>query len=158
MSVQTADFPVRDDLVDTARKITDRWRIWLRDLRDDVDNRSALLASVTQDGQTGSIVSTPFLTDTLVGGLYRVSAFLHVTTVGSVTSSILVTFSFTHKAVACSISTTALTSNLTTSVQAQEFPIVVDPGTPVSWSTTYAANAAASMAYSVTTALSTVNI
>ncbi len=155
---QQADFPVREPIAEkTDLTVTDRWRIWLRNLRADVDKRSSLLANDTKTGQSASLAATPFLTDTLVGGMYRASAFLHVTTVGTVTSSILVTFGFTHNAVACSLPTVALTTNLTTSVHGESFPIVVDAGTPITWATVYASNAPATMVYTVSVALESVN-
>lgn len=157
MTTQNAEFPVREPIVGEGNLVADRWRIWLRNLRQDVNTQSARLAAVVLDGQSASIGTTAFSTPTLPSGQYRVSVFGHVTTVGSVTSSLILSVLFTHKTIACNFPTTALTTNLTTSVVSQTFDFSIDGGSPISYAATYAANAAASMVFSAAWILESLN-
>lgn len=156
MSTQTADFPVREPMTTTGGLIADRWRVWLRNLRQDVNLRTNRLAAIVYDTQSASIGLTAFETDTLTEGQYRVGAFTHVTTPASLNSSLIVTLSFTHKTIACTLPSTALTTNLTTSVQSNEWFVSIDGGSPISYSTTYVSNIAG-MIYSIALTLEQVN-
>ena len=157
MTIQTADFPVREPVTTRNGLVSDRWRIWLRNLRSDVNLSTNRLAAVILDGQTASLALTPFDTDTLPEGQYRVSWFIHITTAGSVSSSLAVSVSVTHKTFVCSRTSTALTTNLTSSIDQNDWTFSIDPGSPISYSTTYAANAANSMAYSIALILEQLN-
>ena len=157
MAFQSPDFPIRDPLVGPQGLITDPWRIWLRNLHQEVGTNPARVAIVTLDAQTGSLATTPYKTASLGPGLYRVNVFTHVTTVGSVSSSLSVTIGFTHKTVACTFQSIALVTNLTTSVQTNVWTFAIDASTPVTYASSYAANAAASMAYSFVAVLESVN-
>ncbi len=115
-------FPFRDAVVDgTAFQITTTWRIWLRNLYLATTTQATRLAAVTLTKQTASIPATPFNTASLSAGSYRVSLFLHVTTPGSISSSLTPSIGFTHAAIPCTLSGPALTTNLTTSVASAPF-------------------------------------
>lgn len=159
MATNFAEFPVREPIAGSLL-ITDRWRIWLRDLLKLIDSNTNKLASFSTPtaGSSASIASTPFNTGALPGGSYQVNAFLHVTTAGTVSSSISASVSYTHKGIALSQTSAALTTNLTTSNQGTPFVFDIDQGTPINYFTTYAANAAASMVYTGTFTLLSVNV
>lgn len=150
-------FPFREPIAGTLT-VTDRWRIWFRDLFVATTQlASSRVAAVALTAQLAAIATTPFTTGSLSGGLYRVSVFTHITTPATVNSSLIVTISFTHNGVACTLAGAALTTNLTTSVQSNVWVIAIDPGTPISYSTTYVSNAAG-MAYALAAAVETVNV
>ncbi len=151
-------FPFREPIADPDRLVTQPWRIWFRDLFVATTQTAAQrIAAVALTGQIAALAVTPFATGSLSGGLYRVSVFTHILTPASVNSSLIVTVSFTHNGVACSMASAALTGNLTTSVQGTTFPIQIDAGTPISYSTTYVSNAAG-MTYALAAALETVSL
>lgn len=148
-------FPFLEPIAGPFR-VTDRWRTWLRDLWVATTQRSAVrVAQVVLTAQVAALATTPFLTGSLSGGLYRVSVFTHITTPASVNSSLTVTVSFTHHGLACSLAGAALATNLTTSVQSNIWTIAIDPGTPISYSTAYVSNAAG-MQYALSAAVETV--
>ncbi len=150
-------FPFREPIAGTE-PVTERWRIWFRDLFVATTQTAAQrLASIALTAQIAALAVTPFATGSLSAGFYRVSVFTHILTPASVNSSLIVTVSFTHHGVACSEATAALTTNLTTSVQSTTFPIQIDAGTPISYSTTYVSNAAG-MSYALVAAVETVNV
>ena len=150
-------FPFRETVVGPDRLITQPWRIWFRDLFVATTQTAAQrLAAVTLTAQIAALAVTPFGTGSLSAGLYRVSVFTHILTPASINSSLTVTVSFTHNGVACSLASAALTGNLTTSVQGTVFPIQIDAGTPISYSTTYVSNAAG-MSYALSAAVETIN-
>ena len=97
--------------------------------------------------QAASIVSTPIPLPSLTAGLYRISIFARITQVGTVSSSLVVTMSATDDGVSYTLPTTALTTNLVTSVTSQTWVMSVDRATPISYSTTYASTGAQAMQY-----------
>lgn len=157
MAVTFAEFPVREPIAGSFL-INDRWRIWLRDLLGVINTNTNKLASVSLDGQTASIVSTPFAAGSLSPGQYQVNAFTHVTAVDPVSSSLSVQVSFTHDTTVLQQTSVAMTGNLVTSNQGTPFVIDIDAGTSVSWSTTYASNTPGAMAYSIALSLLSVNV
>ena len=152
-------FPFREDMtVMAGTTVSQPWQIWFRNLFTTTQAQPTNLATVTQGSQSASVSTTPFQTGSLSGGLYRVNVFAHITTPGSISSSLIITISFTNDGLACSISTPALTTNTSTSVVSQSIPIEIDAGTPVSWSTTYASNSSGSMLYTVAVMLETLSL
>lgn len=152
------NFPFREPIADRF-PVNDRWRIWFRDAFVATSERAASrVADVALPAQSGSLATTPFPTGSLSAGLYRVSVFTRITTVAATSSSLAVTVSFTRGGVACSLSSPALTTNLTSSVQGTAWPIAIDAGTPISYSTTYASVPAGQMKYELIGAVETVNV
>lgn len=149
-------FPFREPIAGKWL-VTDRWRIWLRDLfLATTEQTSKRIASVTIPSGAGAIATTPFPTGSLAGGLYRVSVFAHIVVAATISSSLIITISFTHHGVACALQTDDLNGNLTTSVRSATFPIQIDAGTPISYRATYASSAAG-MQYALAAAVETVN-
>lgn len=150
-------FPFREPIAGSY-PVTDRWRIWFRDLFVATTQQAATrVAQVVLTAQIAALATTPFLTGSLSGGLYRVSVFTHILVPATVTSSLIVTVSFTHHGVACALSSADLNTNLATSVQSNVWTIAIDAGTPISYSASYASNAAG-MQYALVAAVETVNV
>jgi len=112
---------------------------------------------VSLTAQTASIGLTAIPTSSLASGLYRVSYYCRITTAAGVSSSLIVTFSWTDGGVACSVSSTALTGNTTATVGTGTALINIDAASPVSYSTTYASNAAGVMRHSLYITLEEMN-
>lgn len=157
--MNTADFPNREPFLDSNGLVAPRPLVWLRDLRSDVNNTSAIVpgGSITLASKSAAVSTTPFDTAALTAGLYRVSAVTQIITPASINSSVIITFSFTLRTVACSISSPAVTSNDPTKPGVFIAPIAIDGGTPVSYSIAYVSNAAG-MVYSTQIALESVNV
>lgn len=130
------------------------WVQWfLKSLLPRVQSAPTVLKSVTVSGQNTSIGTTALPTGVLASGQYRVSYYARVTAVGSVTSSLTVTIGWTESGIALTFSGSAITSNLTTSVQTGTAMITVDQASAVTYATTYASNAAGTMHYTLTVVL-----
>lgn len=99
--------------------------------------------------QNASIGATPLAQAALPAGLYRVSWYARVTTAAGVSSSLTVTIGWTEGSVALSLSGAALTGNLVTSVQSGMVFLLIDDGSPITYATTYASNAAGAMKYTL---------
>lgn len=155
---QTADFPNRERFLDENGLVAPRPLVWLRDLRQDVNLGSSVVKGgvVALTNKSAAVGTTPFTVGTLATGQYRVSAFAQIITAASVNSSVIVTFSFTRKTVACTLSTTALVSNDPTLPMTFVGMITIDAATPVSYSVAYVSNAAG-MIYNVDLVLEKVN-
>ena len=67
---------------------------------------------VSLTAQGASIGVTAIPTSSLASGLYRVSYYCRITTAAGVSSSLIVTFSFTDGGVACSFASAALTDRV----------------------------------------------
>lgn len=101
----------------------------------------------TSSTQNASIGVTPIPLPPLGSGYYRVSLIARVTQAGTVSSSLIVTISFTQDTIACSFATAALTTNTTASVVTATYLLLIDEDTPISYSTTYASVGATPMNY-----------
>ncbi len=107
--------------------------------------------------QTASIGVTAIPTSSLASGLYRVTYYVRVTTAAAVSSSIIVSFHWTDGGVSCSVASTALTGNTTSTVGTGSALINIDASTPISYSTTYASVGAPAMAYALYLTLEEMN-
>ncbi len=158
MSSALAAPPLQTPLIDDPKLgyITKVWNTYLLALATRIQTSAPLLKALSLTGQTAAIGVTGFGTGTIAAGIYRVSWHARITTVGSISSSVTVTISYTTGGVACTQSGAAITGNLTTTVQSAVILIKADQGTAVSYSTAYASNAAG-MAYALDLALEQVN-
>lgn len=159
-----AEFPVREDIVTGPGpgvklpwRITEKWRVWLRDLLVLIQSIPAVVTTVALTTQSASIGTTAIPTASLAGGLYRVSWYAAITTAAAVNSSLTVTVSWTDGGIAKSLSGAAITGNTTSTVQSQPpLPIHIDANSPVSYSTVYASNVAGTMVYALDVVLEAV--
>lgn len=136
-------------LIDRSGLMTQRWLFYFRDQSDTVAQGPTRVVTAGATNQTASISTTPFSTDALAAGLYRVTWYVRVTTPATTSSSVEVVLSWTDGAIAQSVTGTAVTGNTTTSLSTQSALIHIDQSTPISYATTYASNAANEMAYAL---------
>lgn len=147
-------FPYREALVGENGMVSDRWRIYFRDLDlAQAASQTVVVSPVSLVGQVASIVATPIPTGALAQGLYEVKTFMRITTPGGVTSDLTVRIGFTNGGVACSIPGALLASNTTASVQSNSWPIVIDASSPITYSTVRNSNPAGDMVYTLTVSL-----
>lgn len=112
---------------------------------------------VSLTAQTASIALTAIPTSSLASGLYRATYCVRVTTAAGTSSSISVSFHWTDGGVSCSLASTALTGNLTSTVGSGSALINIDAATPISYSSTYASVGAPVMAYALSITLEEMN-
>jgi hypothetical protein len=157
MSFQTAAPPIKSAISDRQGFLTDEWVNWFSDYVPRLDKAPSRLATVTRTGQSASLAITPFTSGTLAGGLYRVDWYARITTAATTNSSLTVTVLSTESGVSLTQSGAAMTGNTTTTVQSGSALLLIDAGTPISYSTTYASTGATSMAYRLTLLLTRVD-
>lgn len=153
---QAHPFPYREELVGQDRMVSDRWRIYFRDLDlAQAASQTVVVPPISLTLQSASIGATPIPTGALAQGLYVVHTFMRITTPGAVSSSLTVSIGFTNGGVACIAAplAPALTSNTTASVQSNTWPILIDNASPVTYSTVRASNPAGDMVYTLTVSL-----
>lgn len=155
-----ASIPIKDDIAvsgDPQHPLTgklprlvlgDKYIRWLSGLRGEVDARPKRLTQVNLEGQNASLGATPLPIGSVTRGIWRVSSTVRVTTPGGVSSSIQVSLLWTERGVVQIESGAALAGNLTTTREGKTFVIRSDEGTPISYASTYASNAAGIMRYS----------
>lgn len=161
-----SDAPILTEMVDKSRRIT---RVWLDYFVGPAPGSAFALAQGIQaavtlpvaptrlTGQVATIPSTPFPLGTNPGGLFRLSFYARITTPGSVSSSLTVSFSWTDGAVACSVSSAAMTGNTTGSTLSGSTLIQSDASSPIDFSALYA-SVGTPMAFSLAVMLETVPV
>lgn len=148
MALTLDPIPQSDDLIDSNRKMNDRWFRWLSAFVGRVTIGVQKVASLHRAGLSSSLVATTAYTVTQTGIVFLVSWRAGVTTAAGVSSSIAVTISWTNDAgVACSKAFAAQAGNTTGTADGDDVPIRPKSGTPIQYSTTYASNPAAAMQY-----------
>jgi hypothetical protein len=125
------------------------WIQWYGLLTDELDKSAKREASANYSAQTASLATTPFALGAVPPGLYRATFTARITTPGSTSSSLEVTFSWTDGGVAQSVTSSALTGNLTTSVDSGVQILRSDDGTPINYATTYASAGGTPMQYAL---------
>lgn len=142
--------PVREPMLEgLANLLSLRWSTWFRDLRADVDATPIqIVAPVQLTGQTASISTTAFETETLAAGLYSVSWYGQVVTPAGVSSSFQITIAWTRHGVTQTF-TGALKNGNTTATNEPNGPLLfhIDAATPITYAVSYASNPAAAMVY-----------
>lgn len=114
-----------------------------------------LLVGVHLTAQTASIAATPFSTPALSAASYRITYYFRVTTAASISSSLLVTLSWTQGGVSCSKSFAAVTGNTTATTDSGSYTVTVDQASPINYATTYA-SVGTPMAYSLDVFMETI--
>src|SRR3990167_7657273 len=90
---------------------------WLRELTTRLNHTAEILAAVTLTGQGASIAATSLPLGITSAGLYRITAYVRITTPGTVSSSLTVTITTTDGGGTVNQSSVALTGNTTATVQ-----------------------------------------
>jgi hypothetical protein len=135
-------------LVDKGGIITRQWQVFFRNLTQQVDEGpTRAVANQIVTGRTAAISSTPFPTEALSPGVYRVSYYVAVMVPAGVSSSVQVAIAWTDSAVSKSAAGIAVTGNTTASTGTGTFLVRVDQATPISYSTSYASNPGGAMSY-----------
>lgn len=149
---------LNEPLIDASGRMNPRWYIYFRDANAQIQAApAAVIPPVELTAQNASISATPLPTDALAPGLYQISWYVRITTVATTSSSLTVTIGWTDGGVACTFSGAAITGNLTSSTQSQILLVRSDQAAPISYSTTYASNAAGEMQYSLVVVLQRVS-
>lgn len=171
---QVEDAPLEEPIVllsDEAKKrinvneergdlrINPRWYDWIwQSLLKRLNSAPSQFGTVvSKQGLTAAQGVTAIVLPALAQGRYRATVHVKVRTAAGANSQILVTIGYTNNGVACSQSTTNLTTNTTASVEGKVIPIVCDQASPITWSTTYVSAGAPPMAYDVDISLEAQN-
>lgn len=130
-----------------ALTITYPWSVYLRDLRDDVDNTPIAAAQFFVETQNAAI-STTTITTPEQSGYYSFEYYAAITTAAVTSSSLTVVLSWTDGA-AKTKTFTAITGNTTVTTGSERYLFQADAASPITYSTTYASNGAGEMVYSL---------
>lgn len=155
---QIAAFPYRDPQVEQQQAGPDRpaglyvsraFRTWLTSMQTvtQAAPNSLTVPTIHLVGKTASIAPTPMNLGS-ASGLVRITMAGHVTTAATVSSSLTLTVQYTSDAISVTQSVVT-TANSTSAPISGDFLCWVDPGSPVSYATTYASSGGTPMAYSL---------
>jgi len=133
--------------------LTPRWEEWFARLPTTLHSIPNIVNVTELTEQSASIGATDFSLAVLPAGLYRASYLARITTAAGVSSSLTVAIAWTDGGVAKSLTGAAITGNTTATYQSSEVLIYVDAGTVVTYTTTYASNAASAMKYGLSLTL-----
>ena len=148
MAITRPALNAREPMADKTGRPTFPFLVFMRGIREDLDLAPSGFNPVSHTAENSSIATTSLPTDgDLSAGLYRVTFYARITTAAGVSSSLTVNFGWTDGAVSQTHSGAAMTGNTTTTWQTGSILIYVDAATPITYSTTYASNAAGAMFY-----------
>ncbi len=123
------------------------WSRWFTAVRAAVNKRAEVVGSIALTGKTASIAATTLPTSVLSHARYRISYAVRVTTAAGVTSSIQVAIGWTDGAIAQTYTGSALAGNTTATQESAVIIAHCDSASAITYATTYASNAAATMVY-----------
>jgi hypothetical protein len=129
-------------------RVTTAMRYWLLSLSDRLNTTPNRVASADASTQAASITTTAFAITSVLPGLYRLSMAARITRAASTSSSLTITFGWT-QAVACTVSSTAMTGNTTATTGTFSALVRVDQDSSITYATTYASSGATTMQYRV---------
>lgn len=139
--------PYKADLDDANRKMTGDWIRWLEVFWQRVRTGvQAVGASVAVVNQSAATATTTVQTVTQ-NGFYRLSAYLRVTVVDGVSSSLQLTLSWREGSQTCSKTFPALTGDTVTTFDSQTWTVQADSGTLLRYAVAYASNTPLKMRY-----------
>jgi hypothetical protein len=145
--------PLRDRIADRTLRMSRTWAQWFTRLIPTLDSIPNRLNTVSLTEQGAAISATDFSNYVLLPGLYFLSYYARITTVGGVSSSLTVTLGWTDGGVAQSYSGSAMTANKTFTNQSGSVMVHVDSGSSVTYSTAYASAGSPSMEYRLDAAI-----
>lgn len=151
--------PYGDRLVVTDGMVSEPWERWLTtqaQALSQAPNRLVPLVPLTD--KNASIGTTNFTPGFVPAGVYWLTYYTRITTVAAVNSSLTVTLGWTDHGTAQTFSGAAIVGNTINDWQSDTKLVYVDSLTPVTYSTTYASNAAGEMKYQLYVALLSVGI
>ena len=142
--------PLRSRLVDADGLMTREFNNWLRGLTSAINNTATLSAAPIVLPSLSNSLATSVALPSAPAGVYRLSYVVRVRTPATVSSSIAVSLQWYAAGVLQTYTQPALTTNTTTSVQSGSVLAVVDGGSLIAYSTTYASSGATVMQYDLT--------
>ena len=146
MNAKLPPAPFQNPIAGNGGLASEVWNRWFSQMLTSLESCMSVAGSTTLTGQAASIGATAF-GDALPAGLYRVEYHMRVTQAATVSSSLTFTVSWTDGGVAQSYSWAAMTGNTTATAQSAATLVHVDPGSSVSYATSYASAGATPMQY-----------
>ena len=138
--------PIRDTTLN-GQYFTVPWLQWFSRLPDTLESIPNVINVVSLTEQNTSLSATDFSAAILPEGLYRASYYARITTAAGVSSSLTIALAWTDGGVAMTLTGAAITGNTTATYQTSSIILHVDASTDITYSTTYASNAASAMKY-----------
>lgn len=128
--------------------LTADWTRWFLALWGQVIAQPSIQGtSISLANQNTSIGVTAFPLPSIAGGFYRISGYVHITTLAGVSGSVSVTLSWTENGVPRSKTVLSITQPTPSLSGTIAETIVADQGTPIAYATAYASNPAGDMHY-----------
>lgn len=126
------------------------WQEALTNLQDVTQASAVRLNQVTRTGMTASIAATDFSGGDLSAGLYLVQYYAEITVAAGTSSSLTVTFDWTHRSISKSVNGAAIVNGTNSTVQTGPPHLIrIDSASPVRYSTTYVSVGAPAMEYAL---------
>lgn len=147
MTVIAPSPPLSDPLVDQRRLATWPWQQFFGAQSQQQAQTSVVVGRVDASSQGAAIASTSIPIQTVRSGLYQVSYYVAVTQAAGTSSSLSVSLGWTQDSVSQTYTGSTLTGNTTTTLENLIQPFVVDSGSTITYSTTYASSGTPSMEY-----------
>ena len=139
--------------------VTDPWARFFNTQSEQLSRvATRLVPPIAKVTQNASIASTAIAPNLSAAGLYWLTYYARITKVGAVSSSLTVTLNWTDHGVAQTFSGAAITGNTVTSWQSETNLVYIDASTALTYSTTYASNAANEAEYELYIAILSVAI
>ena len=136
--------------------ISDPWVKWFQDQTNTIQTTAQRVGSASLTAQSASITTTAVPSGTLNTGVYRLSYYFRITSVGT-TSTLLVTFGWTDAGVTCTKSFAANTGNTTGTTSSDSYLISADQASPITYATTYGSTGTP-MVYKLVVTLESINL
>ena len=127
-------------------RVTQAMRYWLLSLADRINTTPERIGTVEKTTQAASISATAIDLPSIAPGVYRLSATARITRAATTSSSLTLTFGWT-QAVACTVSSAAITGNTTATTGSLVAIVRADEATNVTYATTRASSGGTSMQY-----------
>lgn len=126
--------------------LSDSWVRYMQNQTDLINASPSRLPPIELADQAASIGTTSLVGD-VGAGLYRITYYARISLPSGGTSSLTVSFAWTDGGVSPSISGSAITGNLTTTIQTGTLSVRIDQASPMTYSTTYASTGSPAMQY-----------
>jgi len=136
--------PVMHDSI--SGRVTQAMRYWLLSLANRINTTPERLGTVEKTTQATSISATVIDLPSIAPGVYRLSATARITQAATTSSSLTLTFGWT-QAVACTVSSAAMTGNTTATTGSLVAIVRADEATNVTYATTRASSGGTVMQY-----------
>ena len=146
--------PVSPETVDrhTGRKVrspylSQEFIDWFIEQQQRLEDSPEQLGSVSLSAQSADIGATPVPMPDLSAGTYRVSVYVRVTRVATVSSEIQIVIGWTDGGIALTSAGTNLTGNTTTTFETRTLFLAVDANAPITYEAIYTSAGATAMQF-----------